>query len=200
MLHDYARMSPDELQAHAHRRLNVGCGQWPLHYFTNLDADPSAIADVYQSVPPLPFADGALHDIYAGHFLEHLTPAEATAFLLECRRCLAPGGRLGIVVPDTREIMTRWLSGAIDAVEFPNGRFHDVADLDAVCGLFLYSSVQDSPHKWSYDIFTLGRLLTSVGFTVTGEIDRYRDPRVTHGAWYGFGLDAIAPGLGQEIQ
>jgi SAM-dependent methyltransferase len=193
MLFDYASMSSHELQAHASRRLNVGCGQWPLLYWTNLDADQAALADIYQTVPPMPFEDGALDDIFAGHFLEHLSPQDAKAFLLECRRCLAPGGRLGIVVPDTREIMTRWLASAIDAVQFPKGTFHDVADLDSVCGLFLYSSVQDSPHKWSYDLFTLGRLLTACGFTVTGEIDRYRDPRVVNGAWYGCGLDCVAP-------
>jgi predicted SAM-dependent methyltransferase len=195
MLHDYTTMSPAELQAHGARRLNVGCGEWPLYYFTNLDADPRLRADIHAAVPPLPFEDGALDDIYAGHFLEHLGPEDATAFLLECFRCLAPGGRLGIVVPDTREIMTRWLNGAIDHVEFPADVWHPVADLDAICRMFLYSTVQDSGHKWSYDLFTLARLLQSCGFEVTGEIDRYRDPRVTNGAWYGFGLDAKKPAV-----
>lgn len=197
MLHDYTKMSPAELQAHGARRLNVGCGEWPLYYFTNLDANPRLRADIHASVPPLPFEDGALDDIYAGHFLEHLSPADAKLFVLECLRCLAPGGRLGILVPDTREIMTRWLAGAIDQVEFPADTWHAVADLDAVCGLFLYSDVQESGHKWSYDLFTLARLLQSCGFEVTGEIDRYRDPRVTNGAWYGCGLDARKPVVGE---
>jgi predicted SAM-dependent methyltransferase len=179
-------MTPD-------RRLNIGCGAFPLPYFTNLDADPSAIADVYARVPPLPFADGALDDIYAGHFLEHLTPAEATELLAECRRCLVPGGRLGLVVPDTREVLTRWLQGAIDCVEYPAGTFHAVADLDAVCRLFLYSTVQASPHRWSYDLGTLARLLEGAGFVVMGEIDRYRDPRLGTGQWYQAGLDCIKP-------
>jgi len=175
------------------RRLNVGCGQWPIPYWTNLDADRSAIADLYHQVPPLPFADGALDEIYAGHFLEHLTPRDARAFLAECRRCLVPGGSLGIVVPDTREILTRWLRGDPDCVEYPAHHWHAVADLDAVCGLFLYSDVQDSPHRWSYDIGTLRRLLESCGFIVTGEIDRYRDARIPIGAWYQCGIQAVTP-------
>ncbi len=179
-------MTPD-------RRLNVGCGVHPLLHWTNLDADPGAIADVYQHVPPLPFPEAGLDEIYAGHFLEHLTPEEATAFLAECQRCLVPGGRLGLVVPDTREVLTRWLQGAIDCVEYPAGTFHAVADLDAVCRLFLYSTVQDSPHRWSYDLGTLARLLERTGFLVTGEIDRYRDPRIPVGAFYQCGLDSIKP-------
>ena len=194
MIHDYAAMRPDELQAVASRRLNVGCGEWPLHYFVNLDADTSLLADLHVTVPPLPFDDGALDDIYAGHFLEHLAPAEAREFLAEAYRCLVPGGRLGIVVPDTREIMRRWLDGAMDHVEYPANRWHPVADLDAVCGLFLYSStVQASRHQWSYDRYTLARLLTTAGFEVVQEIDRYTDPRIASGAWYQCGLDARKP-------
>lgn len=178
-------------QAKASRRLNVGAGRYPLLYWTNLDADASAFADIYQSVPPIPYGDGQLDEIYAGHFLEHLSHEDARAFLVECRRCLVPGGKLGIVVPDTREVMTRWLRGDLDCIEYPQGVWNAVADLDAVCRLFLYSTVQASPHLWSYDLGTLRRLLESSGFTVTGEIDRFRDPRLGSGQWYQCGLDAV---------
>ncbi len=178
------------------RRLNVGCGEYPLPYWMNLDADPRAIADHYATVPPLPFEDEALDEIYAGHFLEHLTPDEARAFLAECRRCLTHGGQLGIVVPDTREVLTRWLNGALDCVEYGHDVWHPVADLDAVCAMFLYSTVQSSPHRWSYDLGTLKRLLESSGFHVVGEIDRYRDARIPRGAWYQCGLDAVKVDVG----
>lgn len=173
------------------RRLNVGCGQFPLLYWTNLDESPACPADLHQRVPPLPFADGALDDIFAGHFLEHLEPADADAFLRECWRCLAPGGRLGIVVPDLREVLARWLRGDLDAVEYPARTWHDVADLDDVCALFLYSTVQPSRHRWGYEPRTLMRRLRANGFEVVGEIDRYRDPRIAQGAWYQCGVDAV---------
>lgn len=178
------------------RRLNIGCGQWPLLYWTNIDGDPRAIADRYQQVPPLPYADASLDEIYAGHFLEHLTYADGQALLVECFRCLVPGGRIGIVVPDTREVLTRWFRGDLDCVEYPVGVWHAVKDLDDVCGLFFYHTADPfdrSPHLWAYDLQTLERALTRAGFEVTGEIDRYRDPRIPVGAWYQCGLDAIKP-------
>lgn len=180
-------------QVGSDRRLNVGCGDWPLLYWTNLDADPNAIADIYQRVPPLPFADGALDEIFAGHVVEHMTQDDAKAFLLECFRCLVPGGRLGVVVPDTREIMSRWLRGDIDQIEYPSDVWHAVNDLDAVCALFLYSTVQGSRHQWSYDATTLQRALEQAGFVVQREIDRYRDPRLGTGQWFQCGWDAVKP-------
>ncbi len=180
-------------QASAHRRLNIGSGEVPLLYYTNLDPDRRWPADRREQVPPLPYTDASLEEIYAGHFLEHLSQETAAEFLRECYRCLVPGGRLGIVVPDTREILRRWLDGAIDQVEWPHGVWRAVADLDEVCALFLYSTVQPSPHRWSYDLTTLERAMRTSGFTVTGPIDRYRDPRLGTGAWYQCGVDAMKP-------
>jgi predicted SAM-dependent methyltransferase len=150
-------------------------------------------ADACATVPPLPYPDGSLDEIYAGHVLEHLTPAAADLLLLECRRCLVPGGTMGIVVPDTREIMTRWLAGTADTVEYPADVIRPIADLDEVCALFLYSTVQESLHQWSYDLTTLRRRIERAGFLVTCEIDRWNDPRIPVGAWYQCGWDAVAP-------
>jgi predicted SAM-dependent methyltransferase len=180
-------------QAKAPRRLNVGCGQWPLLYWTNLDESDDAYADIYQHVPPLPFADGSLDDIYAGHCLEHLSPADARAFLRECYRALAPGGRLGILVPDTREILRRYLAGDRESGVDLAGTRWNVADLNHVCHVFLYSTVQASRHLWSYDETTLHNAMTAAGFVVTGAIDRWHDPRIPVGAWYQMGLDAVKP-------
>lgn len=179
------------LQASAHRRLNVGCGQHPLPYWTNVDEAQDALCDLRQHVPPLPYADASLDDIYAGHFLEHLLPGEATEFLHECYRCLAPGGRLGVLVPDTREVMKRYVRRDLDEVEYPLGTFHPVSDLNAVCAVFLYSTIQDSPHRWCYDSVTLRKLLVSCGFEPTQEIDRFRDPRLGSPQWYQCGWDAV---------
>lgn len=189
---DQASLAIDrERQATAHRRWNIGCGAHPLLYWTNVDSDATVLADVHVCVPPLPLADASLDEIYAGHFLEHLTPEEAEHFLAECRRVLVPGGRLGIVVPDTREIMSRYLAGTADVVEYPQGTFHEVADLDSVCRLFVYSTVQETPHRWSYDAETLRRALERAGFHVHAAIDRWHDPRIPVGAWYQCGWDAI---------
>lgn len=72
-----------------------------------------------------------------------------------------------------------------------------MADLDEVCTLFLYSTAQASPHRWSYDLFTLRRALERAGFVVDAQIDRWRDPRLGTGQWYQMGLDCHKPG-GEE--
>lgn len=173
-------------------KLNVGCGQYPLPGWLNLDAGDGLPVDVRAIVPELPFRTGSVDEVYAGHLVEHLTPAEARAFLGECRRVLVPGGHLGIVVPDTFEIMRRYVDLSTQGrVEYPLGVWRDMHDLDEVCALFTFSTVQASPHRWNYDLCTLSRLLECSGFRVTGQINRWMDPRVTVGAWYQCGLDAV---------
>lgn len=172
------------------KRLNVGCGVWLLRGYINLDANPALPAEIHATVPPLPFADGELDEIYAGHFLEHLGPEQAEEFVTECYRCLKPRGRLAIVVPDTFEVMRRYVLGMPDQVEFPEGHYRRVADLDEVCAMFLYSPIQDSPHRWSYDLRTLRQLMEAGGFVIEAEIDRYNDPRIPVGEFYQCGWDA----------
>ena len=170
-------------------RVNLGCGHFPLRGdWTNIDGDPSTPADLHLTVPPLPFQDGEVDEIYAGHFLEHLTPADALALLRECHRALRPGGKLGVVVPDTREIMRRYLAGQGTAEDLPMG------DLDTACRLFLYSTVQDSPHQWSYDMETLARALKVAGFQNLTPINRMTDPRIPVHRWYGCGWDGYKGG------
>ena len=173
-------------------RLNIGSGRHPLLNWCNIDSDPSVGADLYTSVPPIPYPSESMHEIFAGHYLEHLTQAEADEFLVECYRCLRPGGNLGIVVPDTAEVFRRYLDPTSYAtLEFPIGTSNDLHDLDNVCHLIVFSTVQSSQHRWCYDMRTLGRLLDRHGFRVIGEINRWMDRRISVGAWYQCGLDAI---------
>jgi predicted SAM-dependent methyltransferase len=178
------------------RRLNVGCGMSPLADWTNLDADPErADADIYaDALEHLQLCDDAAYDdIYAGHFLEHLDAMNAATFLAECYRVLAPGGRLGIVVPDMREVLTRWFNGTNDALNI-GGTWYNLSDLDDICAVFLYSNVQHSRHQWAYELDTLARALGAAGFGELTEIDRYRDPRVACGVWFQCGLNGIKGG------
>lgn len=175
-------------------RLNVGCGPFRLEGWLNLDENPTVGADLHVCVPPLPFEANRAEEIYAGHYLEHLDPEEADVFLEECRRVLVPGGKLGLVVPDTRAIVRAYLEGVAGRdtlVEGPPGQYWSMANLDHVCAYFLFSTYQESPHQWAYDLSTLRRALERHGFLVLGEIDRYSDGRLGTGRWYQCGLDAV---------
>jgi predicted SAM-dependent methyltransferase len=176
-------------------RLNIGAGEYPLPGFVSLDSDPACHPDVVWTVPPLPFQAGEVAEVYMGHLFEHLRPDAGRALLAECYRVLVPGGRLGVVVPDTRVIMARWLGGAATTVPGPhNRRQYAIADLDDVCELLLFSTCQATPHLWAYDAGTLRRALEGAGFVVTGEIDRYDDPRLSNqGAWYQCGWQCEKP-------
>lgn len=170
--------------------INIGCGVHPLDGWFNIDNDPSTPADKHISVPPLPFEDESVTDIFAGHYLEHLSREEAALFMSECYRCLKPGGRLGIVVPDMMEIMKRYVNQQLSAkMEFPRGVWHDMRDMDEICDIFIFSTIQDSPHKWAYDRNTLSRLMRVHKFEGIAEINGWMDPRIPVGSWYQFGED-----------
>lgn len=173
-------------------RINVGCGVHPLRDWCNIDNAMEALADLYITVPPIPYPDESLDEIYAGHFLEHLDREEAAAFMAECMRCLKHGGRLGIVVPDMREVFRRYYDTEANArVEYPIGVWRDLHDMDSLYDLMIMSTAQDSPHKWGYDAHTLSRLFMHHGFRIEGDINRWTDPRIPVGAWYQIGLDGI---------
>lgn len=178
-------------------KLNVGSGQHPLEGYCNLDSVDYK-ADVVAKVPPLPFQDESIEEIYAGHFLEHLSFWDGRRFLRECHRCLQPEGRLAVVVPDTANIMARYLEQKNALVCLYNDISFNLNDLDDVCRTFLYAESgtgHKSPvvmgHKWSFDSRTLYHALKRAGFTDLGVIDRFDDPRLTAGAWFQCGWEGV---------
>lgn len=174
------------------KRLNLGCGAYRLEGWDNWDADPETPADRHFHAPPIPVGDRTVDEIYCGHLLEHFEPDEADELLRECRRVLVPGGRLGVVVPDTRAVLARYLEQRHEVVEVPEGVFWNLDDLDSVCRVFLYSTIQPSRHKWSYDGATLRRALVRNGFRLEGDIAR-DDPRLSVPSWWDCGVDCTKP-------
>ena len=172
-------------------RLNVGAGGYAMPGWTNIDSSPNSAADVIASVPPLLWADESVDEVYAGHFLEHLSKDTGAEFLRECYRVLKPGGRLGIVVPHTREIMRRYIEGVHEQFQVPAGQFWYTDDLDALCSVFIFSTVQESHHLWLYDLKSLTVAVEGAGFKVTGEIHPLYDPRIAGPAWWNLGVDAV---------
>jgi len=176
-------------------RLNIGAGELPMRMpgWVNIDEQAYPGVNLVLRVPPLPWDTDSVSEIYAGHFLEHLERGEAHLFLRECHRVLVSGGRLGIMVPDMREVMRRYVLDEPAPAEFPSGHCRDLRDLDELNEMVLFSTAQPSHHQWSYDLVTLRRALEGAGFEFIGEFDRFCDPRVAVGAWYQVGADARKP-------
>jgi SAM-dependent methyltransferase len=99
------------------RVLDVGCGSSP--YFLShtffvekyaIDQMPPAATSAgiswhqldLNNAPKIPFADGFFSIVTMLAVAEHLDPAALEQLLVECRRVLAPGGRLVITTPAAR--------------------------------------------------------------------------------------------------
>lgn len=85
-------------------RVNLGCGEYRQDGWTNVDCYPGVNPDVVADATALPFDDGSVDAVYAGHCLEHNDPGEIPAILAEVRRVLKPGGLFCAVAPDLDRI------------------------------------------------------------------------------------------------
>jgi SAM-dependent methyltransferase len=94
-----APLPADPLGDIAGRKLNLGCAQFPLAGYVNVDLSPRTRADLLCNLDGIayPFASGHFDAILASHILEHL--GDPFAAMNECYRLLRPGGVLLIKVP-----------------------------------------------------------------------------------------------------
>lgn len=81
-------------------QINIGAGDLPVAGYYGVDSHGYTGVDLVCRVPPLPWPDTSVQEIFTGHFLEHLEPWQVLPFLAECHRVLIPGGSLTVVVPD----------------------------------------------------------------------------------------------------
>jgi predicted SAM-dependent methyltransferase len=157
-------------------RLNLASGYHPKPGWVNVDLF-EAKADLRLDLRrPLPFADNSVRGIYAEHFFEHLdypnvveslgwdldtpaTPSPALQFLRECRRVLAPGGVLDVVVPDAEGMIAEYVSR-----REPVHDWWGPAWCDTWMHRLNYLFRQGREHKYAYDEETLSRMLQSVRF------------------------------------
>jgi predicted SAM-dependent methyltransferase len=140
---------------------------------------------------PLPFPDGSASQIYSEHFFEHLSytgfadslareietadsPSPALSLLRECRRVLAPGGRLDIVVPDAERTLHDYV--ARDPSLF--GPWWGPSWCDTPMHRVNYVFRQGHEHQYAYDYETLSRVLEQEGFTEVRR--RERDPELDY--------------------
>lgn len=150
--------------------LHIGAGPTRLPGWVNIDLAPADLTTNIARGLPLP--DGCVRLIYAAHVLEHLYyPEETARFLGDCRRVLAPGGWLRIVVPDIEQYLRAYVAG--DAAFFTARRatWQRLPQGRTLLEEFLhYAGAGPDPasfsesHKFGFDAATLEKALAAAGF------------------------------------
>lgn len=84
-------------------KVNIGCGEFYAQGWTNVDrtkVEGGPQPDIVASADDLPFEDGDVEYLYAGHVLEHIDIKGIPAILAEFARVLSEDGTLLVVGPD----------------------------------------------------------------------------------------------------
>jgi predicted SAM-dependent methyltransferase len=123
------------------------------------------------------FNEGTVDRIYAGHFVEHLTPTEAEEWVAMCYRLLKPGGDLGFTTPDFDYIARDYIAGNIT--------------LERMNNLYIHSYDQESHHMSQWNYAAQAELCRKVGFSEVSELDRMNDERLAFGVPWQVGCNAI---------
>jgi SAM-dependent methyltransferase len=98
-------------------KVNYGCGEFYADGWTNLDhVHEGKIRPDIVMVPgePMPFEDGSVEALYAGHVMEHVPWDDVPRVLADFKRVLAPGGQVCIVGPDVYKTLVLWRAGQLD--------------------------------------------------------------------------------------
>lgn len=81
--------------------VDIGCGMRKKDGYYGIDISSYDRVDLVQDLrfTPLPFADESVTDVYASHFLEHLSFEEVLFLFNEVYRVMVVGGKFEIIVP-----------------------------------------------------------------------------------------------------
>lgn len=159
-------------------RLNIGCGPVQTPGYVRVDFCPGV--DIRVDLRrALPIPDGVASVILCEHFLEHLRyPGQTLSFLRECRRMLAPNGRLLLSVPDTRWPMECYVHGSTEWQDIcKENKWHpDWVETTMEHLNYHFRQQGDGRrdghfecHRFAYDAETLGKALKRAGFSEVGE-------------------------------
>lgn len=138
--------------------LDVGSGDRSMPFggtYLRLDKRSEVAPDVVADFRSLPNPDASLDTLYASHVLEHCTQEGGLEALREWCRCLKPGGKLLLTVPNLK-----WALLNLDVSEA----------MKVIYGKQDYSW---NEHKWGYTPESILEAVESCGFEVTHQEIQY---------------------------
>ncbi len=163
------------LAAHPIAKLQIGAGpsRNPEWLNTDISASYSPGSMFMDATKPFPVEDGSFDYIFSEHMIEHVSYAQGTFMLKECRRALKPGGRIRIATPDLHRLLGLF-SPEKNGIEERYIRwttdhfFPEVPDYHET--FVLNNAFRNWGHQFIYDEATLRRALELAGFV---DIVRY---------------------------
>jgi predicted SAM-dependent methyltransferase len=144
------------------RFLNLGSGPRGLaaSNWINVDAFPDTnVHHLMDFGRRFPFEDGSFDGIFSEHVLEHFTWEDGEHVLRECRRILAPGGFLRVIVPDASRIMRAYVDDPQSLIS--HRASSTCLPIEAV-NLYAYQRYE---HQCLYDWYLMERTLAAAGFS-----------------------------------
>lgn len=138
-------------------KLHIGAGKRYLDGYIHVDINNSyKHIETVMDIRKLNKKYNNVDEIYSCHVLEHFDRKEVDDVLKEWYKCLKPGGKIRLAVPDFDSVVNR---------------YNETNNVDEIMGL-LYGGQRDQYdfHKIAFTFKTLSSKLTKIGFH---KIERY---------------------------
>ena len=146
--------------------LEIGSGGARDGWYT---VDRVKTADLYWDLRyGIPVKGASCKLIYSSHVLEHFSPEYAHKLLNEMYRCLEPGGKVRVCVPDIKWAIDHYIRQS-NAREFQTHAPAYISDQPA--DLLNYYFFMDGQHKFMFDSQSLIYHLEKAGFKDVSSVD-----------------------------
>ncbi len=162
----------DYFAAQPIRKLQLGAGSNYVKGWLNSDIEPKSGGIYLDASANYPFPDGSIQYIFAEHLIEHLPWEGGLKMLQECRRLLAPGGKIRIVTPNLTQFV-RLVSGDLTAEDRKAAeatrRLFAWPETPVVPAYVFNKTMREWGHQFIYDPATLRKTFELAGFTEVKE-------------------------------
>jgi predicted SAM-dependent methyltransferase len=158
--HDRRRLT--ELLRGREVKLNVGSSTEYVEGWVNVDIvrDPGGEILKLDATTSWPFSPDILAAVNSEHFIEHLSPEGAAAYLGEAFRALRPGAPIRTSTPDLEGMCKAYLEASPEILEEHRSHGYQAESHGDIVNNYFYSH----GHRHIYDFVTLERLLRAAGF------------------------------------
>jgi len=140
------------------------------------------------SVTPLPLRDNEYHLIYMSHILEHVPWYDTINVLMEIRRCLKPGGRAEVWVPDLAKLISGYFNPDIIEDKWRKHNPDNDSNIWFNGRLFAYGPEAENWHRAAFDASHLKTCFIKAGFSKTAML---KTPRGYDHGWINLGMVGI---------